>query len=405
MPLFENRQGFLRRLFYIRDANIPIPIVVSERNSPMHTPPFCPNPHCVHHWYHARPHTRWWSRSGTYSSRRAGSVQRFQCTACGHRFSESTFSPHYFTKKHLNLYRLKRLISNGSSIRAAARHLFVSPSTISHRVMLLARQSLAAHAALTPPSSLAEHLVADGFQSFSVSQFHPNNFNILVGATSQYLYAMTNVTLRRSGRMTPRQRRIRDTLDARYPPDPHDLPWSFRELLLEAERVWSHALPSQRVLRTDMHTVYPRCVAQCSLSGIRHITVSSTRPRTVGNPLFAVNYIDREMRKDLAEHHRETMCFARSEAMSVARAWIYLVGHNIEKAFRIAPEAVVTHAEVAGIPREEVRRVKRKLLTERAFLSRSWMSHWARRVWMGMIATPERENRTNRRVTPGYCMA
>lgn len=371
----------------------------------MRYPPFCPNRRCRHHWHHRRPPTRWWIRDGTYSSRRAGTVQRYRCCECGHRFSESTFSLDYFAKKHINLYRLKRMITNGCGIRATARQLFVSPSTVSHRIMLLCRQSLAAHAALTETISLSEDLVADGFQSFSVSQFHPNNFNILVGADSQYLYAMTNVSLRRSGRMTPRQRRKRDALDTRFPTDPHELPWSFQELLLEGVRLWQRCPPNERVLRTDLHTTYPRCLALCSVVGIRHVTVSSIAPRTVANPLFAVNYFDRELRKDMAEHHRETMCFARSEAMSAARGWVYAVGHNIEKAYRISPRVVTTHAEVAGVPPEIVGRVKRKLLTERAFLSRSWMSHWARRVWMGMLATPERENRTNRRLTPGYCMS
>jgi hypothetical protein len=54
----------------------------------------------------------------------------------------------------------------------------------------------------------------------------------------------------------------------------------------------------------------------------------STAPRTTGNPLFAVNYADREIRKDLAEHRRETVCFARSAAMSMARLWVYVADHN-----------------------------------------------------------------------------
>jgi|GEM_PF-4274898 len=43
-----------------------------------------------------------------------------------------------------------------------------------------------------------------------------------------------------------------------------------------------------------------------------HRRYSSRLPRTVGNPLFPVNYIDRECRKDMAEYVRETIRFARS---------------------------------------------------------------------------------------------
>ena len=41
----------------------------------------------------------------------------------------------------------------------------------------------------------------------------------------------------------------------------------------------------------------------------RHLRVSSRVPRTRLNPLFAVNYIDRQLRKDLDEHVRETCVF------------------------------------------------------------------------------------------------
>jgi hypothetical protein len=61
-----------------------------------------------------------------------------------------------------------------------------------------------------------------------------------------------------------------------------------------------------------------------------------------------VNYLDREIRKDLAEHHRETVCFARSQLMSDARMWIYLVWHNTDKPYRISPRQDVSHAEAAG---------------------------------------------------------
>jgi hypothetical protein len=305
----------------------------------------------------------------------------------------------------VDLYRLKRLITNGSSIRATARQLNVSPTTVTHRCMLLARQCLAAHAELTEDHTLTEALVADGFQSFWVSQFHPNNFNLLAGADSQYLFAMTQATLRRSGTMTPQQKRKRAKIEEADPPDPGALTASFQELLEPAQQLWSRVEKRLRHLISDRHRNYPPCVARCTVSGIRHTRVSSKEPRTPSNPLFAVNYLDREIRKDMAEHHRETVCFARNAALSSARMWIYLVTHNIEKPYRVSPKQELTHAEVAGIRGEQLRKVRRRVMTRRAFLSRSRLDHTLRRVWMGMIHTPERENRINRRLTPAYCAA
>jgi hypothetical protein len=271
--------------------------------------------------------------------------------------------------------------------------------------MLLARQCLAGHAELTEEHILTEPLVLDGFQSFWVSQFHPNNFNLLAGAKSQYLFAMTQATLRRGGTMTPKQKEKRAMIEKADPPDRGALSAAVSEVLEAGEGLWARIAKRLRTLVSDRHETYPRCLSLCTVPGIKHVRISSKEPRTPSNPLFAVNYLDREIRKDLAEHHRETLCFARNAALSTARMWVYLVTHNIEKPYRISPEHPLTHAEVAGISGERVRAVRRKLLTQRAFLSRSSLDHTLRRVWMGMIPTPERENRINRRLTPAYCAA
>lgn len=369
------------------------------------TPRFCPNRACSEHWHTTPAPYRWFKRAGFYANHYHSRIQRFRCLRCGHSFSESTFSLTYHAKKHLDLRRLRRLLVHGASMRACARQLFVSPTTIARRIMLLARQSLALHGELAQYITLREELVADGFQSFVVSQYHPNNFNLLAGAESQYLYAMSEAILRRSGRMTTAQKRRRAEIEQRDPPDPTALERSFTTLMHEAGRIYQTGSPACHVLRTDEHQTYPRAMATAGLDFVRHSTVSSRRARTRENPLFAVNYLDREIRKDLAEHRRETVCFARNEAMSAARMWVYLVWHNVEKAYRISPRDKQSHAEMAGIPHEEVMRAKKHFFTVRAFRDRARLSEEQRRVWMGMIRTPERGYRENRRVIPEWVAA
>lgn len=371
----------------------------------MKVPRFCPNPDCPEHHHTGSSRIRWWVKDGHYYSHRARTVQRYRCKRCGRRFSSSTFSVHYFAKKRVDLYRLHRLIINGSSVRATARQLHVSPSTVTHRTMLLARQLIAAHARLTGELVPDDELVADGFQSFWVSQYHPNNFNILVGAQSQYLFAMTQATLRRSGSMTPNQKRRRTDIEQTDPTDPNALAAAFTALMQAAGRFWLRMPEGKRVLRTDQHQAYPPALATVALSGIKHVRISSREPRGVGNLLFSVNYLDREIRKDLAEHHRKTVCFARNAAVSTARMWVYLVTHNLYKRYRINPTTSYTHAEAAGITLQRLRTVRREIHTRRAFLTREPLTHEQRRVWLGLIPTPERENRSNRRLTPGYCAA
>ncbi len=371
-----------------------------------HGPAFCPNSSCHHHYRQPRSGDQWWARDGVYESKRDGEVQRYRCTDCGKRFSDSTFSLDYYAKKRVNLYRLRRMICCGSSVRAASRQLFCSPSTVTRRMLILARQSMAADAQLREQQVRAEAFVADGFQSFWVSQYHPNNFNLLCGSESQYVYAVTTVSLKRSGRMSDHQRRRRDRIERAHPSDPKGLERSFTELMSVAARVKRESTAGGPIeLYTDEHQVYPRCLAPFGHREVRHCRVSSTAPRSGSNPLFAVNYLDREIRKDCAEHHRETVCFARSAAMSVARMWVYLLWHNIDKPYRISPQASISHAEAAGIQARAVRRQRRAMLRQRAFLTRSPLSETQRRDWLQLLWTPERENRRNLRLTPCYAAA
>ena len=213
--------------------------------------------------------------------------------------------------------------------------------------------------------------------------------------------------------MTDCQRRTRDRIELEDPTDPAALERSFGELVNAAARLWHNQRvigvrpPGSCVLVTDEHQTYPRSILPFrASSSIEHQTVSSRIARTRENPMFAVNYLDREIRKDMAEHHRETVCFARNAAQSVARMWIYLVWHNLEKPYRISPRSQRTHAEVSGVSPVTVQRQRRKFYRKRAFLCRcTKLSEAQRRDWLQLHWTPEREIRRSRRVTPSYAAA
>ena len=371
----------------------------------MRVPPFCPRRSCRQHWIDTTPPTRWWSRAGHYRCAREGRVQRFVCRECGHRFSESSFSIDYFAKRRISYHRLLGHLTSSASIRATARLLHTSPGAVTCRITRLARQALAVHAALSRSLVPGESLVADGFESFSVSQYCPNNFNLLVGSRSQYVYALTVARLRRSGRMTDTQRRRREALERVDRADSGELPRRFAELLETATGLWRSMHPLDRVLLTDRHPVYRRAVAQIPLGALTHHRISSRLPRTTGNRLFSVNYIDREIRKDLAEHRRETVCFARNTALSLQRMWIYLVHHNSCKPYRISPRRRFTHAEQAGVSHRLLARTLRYWLTRRVFLSRTVLSRPMLRAWMAMEHTPFSADRVNRRLTPAFSYA
>jgi hypothetical protein len=121
-----------------------------------------------------------------------------------------------------------------------------------------------------------------------------------------------------------------------------------------------------------------------------HHTVSSKLPRTFANPLFASNYIDREIRKDQAAHRRETACHCRNAANGVLRMWAYLGRHNYWKKFCIKAPVFDEHChgEVAGIAKEYIEYCKGAVYEFRVFLSRLRLFPWEEDAWLKRIATP-----------------
>lgn len=375
-------------------------------------PPFCPNPSCIHHRHDRSIESSFpfYRHFGSFVTDRLGRIPRFRCAACHRTFSSSTFRLDYFAKRSLDLPQIFRSISAGESLAAIARHLECSYASIQNRLERLGRASLALHSRLSAPLSLSENLVADGFESFNRSQYFPSHLDLLVGADSQYLYAITHATLRRKGRMTEAQRYRRASLETRFRPSSHALVDAFALLSREILRHWNRThLPSLR-LTTDEHPAYPRALssipslAQQAASGsFRHVRYPSTLPRTLANPLFAVNYFDRELRKDVAAFHRESTCFTRNVGAGLLRSSCYLAWHNYLKPHRVKGERTARrkpcHGEAAGIPKDKIDQELVNLWSDRPFASRDPIPEWALAIWERRYPTPLAAHRD---YVPGY---
>ena len=360
-------------------------------------PPFCPRPDCPYH--RSPPSFRWWSRAGSHHADCFGEVPRFKCSACRHTFSSQTFSTDYYAKRILDYRRLESLLSSSMSVRSLARTFRCSCGSIQNRCDRLSRQALAAHAALRPLACRPESVCIDGFVSFDCSQFFPNNITISVTSSSRFALAYSHATLRRSGRLRPDQRSKMAKLYRGVEFKPRALERSFSELLDELEQDRPPRPQAPLIIVTDEKKEYAQAFASHRLfheqdgdHRAAHLTVSSRLPRTFDNPLFASNYLDRELRKDRAAHRRETTCFSRSAANEMARMACYLDWHNYEKRYEIkAPEDVrESHAEAAGIPHKAIWKVRRKLFRWRSFLSLIKLSPLERWIWEKAVPTPRR---------------
>ena len=355
-------------------------------------PPFCPNRFCLYHEPSgAYSHFISW---GSYPTRTFGTVPRFKCLACGKTFSRQTFSLDYYAKRLLDYEVIARRLASCESLSAIGRAHHASTDSISNRISRAARQTLAFESQLADNRHPNEDLTADGFESFCVSQYFPNNITILVGKNSQFLYAADHASLRRKGRMTKVQRKRRDIFDTVFKPPARAIESSFTEIALESLRVMQDGGRSPLVLWTDQHRAYRRALKEqphlarlIETGKLIHRTVSSRRERTLHNPLFPVNYLDREIRKDLHEHVRETVCFGRNVNRQMERFALYLFWHNYRKAHRVrgAPQS---HAEFAGY---DARRIEGGLGTiwrKRAWLSLIEVAVWMEKIWRRLYKTP-----------------
>jgi len=285
----------------------------------------CPDSSCPNH--RPDPSTHWFDHHGTYPS--CGiKRQRYKCRRCGKTFSERTLSIDYWTHRSIDYNELITLFSSGFSLRGLARYFNTTTETIQNRISRLARNVITIFTYLHHSLKLTEDLVADGLEGFCVSQDFPNNIHLLAGKQSQFLYGFNYALMRRKGRKTEQQKTRCQLLYPKVDFTRHTIKGTFKELLVQLANS-AHQAESVR-LYTDERSQYRLALNEdpftfrLKVNGLfSHTTINSKAPRTVSNDLFSVNYLDREVRKDIPEYHRETVCFARNVVNSLERLCVY----------------------------------------------------------------------------------
>jgi len=289
--------------------------------APLFEPPHCPFRDCD-----SQADPRGWHaiRKGFFVRQaRPGRIQRYRCSRCGRSFSSQTFSPTYWLRQPDLQPRLFFRVLGCSALRQIAWEFGVAPSTVQRQVDRLGRHCLLLHEQLRPASAPQEGLVLDGLRSFEFGQYWPFEANLLIGR-SHFLYGFQDAELRRSGTMTPFQRRKRRRLERRYGrPDPRATRQSVQELLTR------QLPPGSRVeLDSDEHRAYRQALRRLRDRDIRHRTTSSKAARTPQNPLFPANLADLLIRHTGANQKRETIAFAKRRQGAMYRLAIWMVARN-----------------------------------------------------------------------------
>jgi transposase-like protein len=349
---------------------------------PVAAPPFCPNPDCH---FHRQDRERWrFVRAGFFSRQcEPQRIQRYRCRHCGRYFSTQTFSTSYWLRRPQLLLPIAHRLLGCSGIRQIAREFAVSPTTVLGQAARLGRHCLLFHQQMRPKGPIEEPLALDSFISFEYSQYWPCAFHLAAGRESHFFYGFTDSPLRRSGRMTKRQRRRRAELEARLGrPDPRAVERDVAVLL-------KTIAPNGQALtvHTDEHQDYPRAFRDVTHLDIRHETISSRAARTPHNPLFDVNLLDLLIRHGDANHKRETIAFAKRRQAALERLAVLLVWRNYIKHFserkRDATPAMrlgllerpLTMTEVLG----------QRLFPSKERLPARWMDYYAGLVQTGQI--------------------
>jgi transposase-like protein len=340
-------------------------------------PPFCPNPGCDSH---AQTHPWRFKKKGFYTRAHGPRrVQRYLCQHCRRNFSSQTFSLTYWLKRPQLLHPLFSRLLGCSGLRQIAREFGVAHTTLLRQTERLGRHCLLLHEALRPRGAPREPLVLDGFRSFESGQYWPFDLNLLIGL-SHFVYGFNDAELRRSGTMTPAQRRKRAQLERRHGrPDPLATRSAVEELV-------ARIVPSGGVaaIDSDEHPAYAQAFRRLRNRRIQHRRTSSRAPRSARNPLFPVNLADLLLRHCGANHKRETIAFSKRRQGALYRAAIWLVWRNYVKS-RSEQRRDDPPAVALGLT--DRRLTVRELLAARRFPWRERLSGWLARCYFARIPT------------------
>lgn len=354
-------------------------------------PPFCPNDSCD---FHQQDREKWrFIRAGFFTRKHLpGRIQRWRCLDCKRYFSAQTFRTDYWLKKpQLQLPLFMRLVSC-SCARQIAREFGVSPETVLRQTARLGRHALLFHVRNRPKGPIQEPLAVDGIESFEYSQYTPVHFHLAVGNHSHYIYGFTDSELRRKGRMTERQKRRREELEATFGrPDPKSIEKEMAALLATIAPE-----PQKLLLHTDEHPAYPRAIRRVPHLEIDQKKTSSRAERNAKNPLFSINHTDSLIRHSLAEHKRETIAFAKRRQCSAERLWVFTLWKNWIKAFS---ERKKDGSPAMRLGLTDHRWTVEEVLKERLFPSRIDLpARWAEYYWRRIRTRRIPNGRVHRKV-------
>jgi transposase-like protein len=262
----------------------------------MFEPPRCPYRACT---FHLHPQVGAFHRHGHYHAKcRAHPVPRFRCTGCSRTFSRQTFRADYRDHRPDLNARLMQLLASGLGLRQSARDLEMSTRCCELKFRKIARHLRRLNLNLRGPLPPDASLQLDELETFEARRnTRPLSVPVLIERDSRFLVWAESAPIRPRGKMSAERSRALLEDEKRFGKRRDG---SLRSLRRTLRRGAELATELPRVLlETDKKTVYAELAREAFGSErLVHRTTSSKLPRTVHNPLFAINHTE-AMSRDL----------------------------------------------------------------------------------------------------------
>ena len=270
----------------------------------MFDPPRCPHTDCP---AHSDPGGRFFRRHGFYRAQRhARPVPRFLCLCCRRSFSRQTLRSDYRDHKpHLNQQVLSRVCS-GSGLRQMARELALAKRNLELKARKIATHLERLHHNLMARFRGKVALAFDEMETFEgCRSTRPLTVPVLIEQESTFLIDARSAPIPPSGRMTPKRRRLIEDEQRRNGKRRNESQRVCAEVLATVAQRCAGATSIH--FRSDRKKTYPKLLRETFGEGrVRHLRISSKRPRDTANPLHRINLTLARLRDLLGRLHRRS---------------------------------------------------------------------------------------------------
>lgn len=270
----------------------------------MFEPPRCPYADCS---AHKEPDGRFYLRHGFYRAQcRPVPVPRFRCRRCRRTFSRQTLRSDYRDHKpHLNQEVFSRLCS-GAGLRQTARELGIGKRNLELKARKIAEHLGCLHHNLMGEFEGELSLAFDEMETFEgCRSTRPVTVPVLIEQESTFLIDARAAPIPPSGRKTPRRRRLIEADERRNGKRRNESRRVCAEVLATVAKRCAKATAIR--FRSDRKPTYPKLLREAfGPERVRHLRISSKRPRDTTNPLHRINLMLARLRDLLGRLHRRS---------------------------------------------------------------------------------------------------